>query len=644
MIRKTLLLAAATILMAGPGLIGCGGQESANEQESSSSETAQSPAEGAAGDSVQKALPQGVRVDVASIQWETNNEDPTIGDPGAVQGGVFKTWIDAYPLTFRLVGPDSNDGFAGWKRSYTQDFALVRRHPTTDNFIPFLATHWKVMEDNQTIYFKLDQDARWSDGTPITADDYVFCDQMMRSPHIVDPYYNDYFGTHFAAVEAIDPYTLRIVGMEPSWRPLDDYAIWPMPRHFHKLDENWVKNYNLELEPVPGPYVVKERTPGQRIVFERMRPWWGDEKRYFKGMYNADKIDVMVILDGDKAFDHFQKGDISHYIVTSAKRWAEEMNFDALNKGWAHRKRLFVEYPQGVYGFSMNLERPIFQNKDFRKAVQYAFNFEELNKNLMYDAYYRIVSAFEGTEYENKDLTSYGFDPVKCREHLTAAGYTKRGNDGIFVNDSGQRASFTLTYGSSTLTRHMTVIKQGFQGLGIEMQLSLLEPGVAFQRGLEREYEMTIMSRTSNLFPSPRQYFGSIFTQSKNNNNIWAFGSPHTDELIDIYEKNMDKAARVAAMHELDAIVQDEAFYVPFWQSPFVRFLYWDGVEFPTFYFPRRYEQLSDWQVFWIDQARQEKLVAAMKENKAYEPDLAVDQDPYEIKAILEKSMSQVAG
>ena len=86
MIRKTLLLAAATILMAGPGLIGCGGQESANEQESSSSETAQSPAEGAAGDSVQKALPQGVRVDVASIQWETNNEDPTIGDPGAVQG------------------------------------------------------------------------------------------------------------------------------------------------------------------------------------------------------------------------------------------------------------------------------------------------------------------------------------------------------------------------------------------------------------------------------------------------------------------------------------------------------------------------------------------------------------------------------
>ena len=167
---------------------------------------------------------------------------------------------------------------------------------------------------------------------------------------------------------------------------------------------------------------------------------------------------------------------------------------------------------------------------------------------------------------------------------------------------------------------------------------------MAFQRGLEREYEMTIMSRTSTLFPSPPQYFGSIFTQTKTNNNIWAFGSPHTDELIDIYEKNMDKAARVAAMHELDAIVQDEAFYVPFWQSPFVRFLYWDGVEFPTFYFPRRYEQLSDWQVFWIDQARQEKLVAAMKENKAYEPDLAVDQDPYEIKAILEKSMSQVAG
>jgi ABC-type oligopeptide transport system substrate-binding subunit len=153
---------------------------------------------------------------------------------------------------------------------------------------------------------------------------------------------------------------------------------------------------------------------------------------------------------------------------------------------------------------------------------------------------------------------------------------------------------------------------------------------------------MTIMSRTSNLYPDPRQYFGSIFTESKNNNNVWAFGSPKTDELIEIYEKNMDKPARVAAMCELDAILQDEAFYVPFWQAPFVRFLYWDGLQFPDFYWPRRFEQEGDWQVYWIDQTRQDNLMAAMKSNTPLQEDLSVDQDPYGVKAVLEKSMSQV--
>lgn len=581
-------------------------------------------------------------IDVASIQWETNTDDPPIGDPSALQGGVFNYAINAYPLTFRLVGPDSNDAFSAWKRSYTQEFLLVRRHPTTDEFIPWMATHWKVMDDNKTIYYKLDPDARWSDGKPITADDYVFCYEMMISPYIVDPFYNDAYTRHFASVKAIDPYTLEIVGTEPSWRPLEDYVIWPMPRHFHKLDENWVKNYNLELEPVPGPYVITDRTDGQRVVFERQRPWWGDGKGYFRGMYNVDKIDLVVIEDQDREFDHFQKGNTDFYVVTSAKRWSEEMNFDALTKGWAHRKRLFIEYPQGIYGFAMNLERPIFQNKDFRKAIQYAFNFDELNKNLMYGAYYRIVSVFEGTDYENQSLVPYGFDPKKCRDHLAAAGYTKRGSDGIFVNDAGQRASFTLTYGRSSLTTHMTVIKQGYQKLGIEINLNLLEAGVAFQRELEREFEMSLSSRTSNLYPSPRQSFGSVFKESKNNNNVWAFGSPRGDELIDTYEKSMDKATRVAALNELDAMVQDAAFYVPFWQSPFTRFLYWDGMQFPSFFFPRRYEQVSDWQVFWLDQAREEKLAAAIKTNKAFEPDLAVDQDPYHVKAVLEKSMSEL--
>lgn len=579
----------------------------------------------------------GIVADLATIGWETNDDEPYIGDPDAPQGGIWRDWMNSYPLTFRLQGPDSNDAFAGWNRSFTMAFTLVQLHPITDEFVPCLATHWKVMDDNKTIYFKLDPDARWSDGEKITARDFEFAFEMMLSPHIVDPFYNTHFGEYFEAVEALDDYTLRVVGKRESWRPLYDYSLFPMPRHViaPALDENWVRNANLQFQVGAGPYVIKQVEQGQKVVFERIRPWWGDGKRYFKGLYNVDRVELTVVLDSDRALDHFKKGELSYFQVSTAKTWAQDMEFEQIQKGWVHKKRIFVDYPQGLYGFAMNLQKPIFQNKDFRKAIQYAFDFDEINKNLMFDSYFRAVSVFEGTEFENPDLRPYGFDPAKVREHLAAAGYATRGNDGIFTKTDGSRASVTLTFGQPGLERHFTVVKQKFANLGIELILQQLEPGVAFQRGLEREYEMTIMSRTTGLYPSPHQYFASEFIATTNNNNIWAFGTPKTDELIDVYRFDLDRAKRVAAMWELDAIVQDEAFYVPFWQGPFVRMLYWDYVSWPDGYLPRRFEQLTDWHVMAIDVKKEAALAEAMQAGRALTRDEVVDVDQWGVKAAM---------
>jgi ABC-type transport system substrate-binding protein len=173
------------------------------------------------------------------------------------------------------------------------------------------------------------------------------------------------------------------------------------------------------------------------------------------------------------------------------------------------------------------------------------------------------------------------------------------------------------------------------------MTLQVLEPGTAFQRGLEREYEITLMSRTTGFYPDPHQYFHSEFKKTKNNNNIWSFGMARTDSLIDVYRFDMDREDRLAAMREIDAIVQDEAFYIPFWQSPFVRFIYWDYLQFPSYYWPKRFEQETDWQIFWIDQDRLAALEVAMKENRGLGTDQSVDQDPYGVKAAAEKATSQ---
>ena len=590
------------------------------------------------------------------IVWETNNEDPLIGSPAAIRGGTFNYPLGAYPLTFRLVGPNSNDAFAGWNRAFTMAFGLVGRHPVTDNFIPMMATHWSVQEDQRTIYFRLDPDARFSDGESVTAEDYVFTWRMMQSEHIVDPFYNSYAAQYYEAVDRIDDYTLRIVGTRPSWRPIPDYAgLWPTPSHAVVLDEDWVSRTTNEFQVAVGPYVVSDVARGESVTFERVDDWWGDEKRYFIGQYNFDQIALRVIQP-ERSLDYLRLGELDMITENTARTWNEEYTFEAVRNGWLKRARVFVENPSGIYGLHMNLEAPIFRNKDFRKAMQHLFNFERLNRNLMFNEYFKQISFFEGTEYANPDLEPYTFDPVLAREYLERAGYrppddtrngsflrgvwnalrgvivTRSHTDGVLVNERGEPASFTVTYGSQGLTRHLTVMQQEYRRAGVDMRLQLLEPGTAFERGLERKYEMTLTNRTAGLYPAPRQYLHTEFQRETNNNDIWGFGTEEVDQLIRIYEEDLDFENRLDAVHRIDEIVSEEAFYIPFWMAPYIRIVHWDYLQFPEFYLPRRTQSITDWMVYWIDPERRATLEEAIANGEAIVLDGEIDKDYYGIR------------
>lgn len=583
------------------------------------------------------AASQSPAQDLSALKWETNDTDPPIGSPAAKRGGTFTMGISTYPLTFRLQGPNSNDMFANWNQAYASSIGLVDKHPTTGNYIPILATHWSVQDDHKTIYFKLDPDARWSDGQPITADDYVFAREFLSSPLIADPFQNKRMEDYFESIEKVDGYTIKIVGKQPSWRPLVDYNIFPVPKHSTKLDGEWIKRENYKSPVVQGPYTISSFSEGRSVEFTRITNWWGDKKRYFTGMFNPDKFVLKVILDDDQEFDYFKKGEIDFYQVSSARRWATQMEFDALKKGWAHRKRIFLDTPQGIGGIVLNLKTPLFQNKDFRKGLQYLLNFEELNKNIMFNAYYRSVSFFEGTEYENENLTGYPFDPRKAREHLTKAGFSKRGRDGILVDDNGNRASFNLNYSTKSFEPHLTVLKNTFQKGGVEVNLQLLDPGAAFEKALEKSFQAQIINMTAGFYPDPHQYFSSEFKDVKQNNNFWGYGNPEVDKLINVYRFDMDFAKRKEAMDRLDEILTDEAILIQFWQAPFVRILYLDGVEFPEYFYPRRSDNFLEYQIFWINQEKKARLQEAMKSGTPLTEDTVVDVDPYGVQKALEE-------
>ncbi len=550
------------------------------------------------------------------VVWETDNDEPLIGSEKAIRGGTLNVAIGAYPLTFRIMGPNNNDFFD----------------------------------------FKLDPDAKFSDGHPITADDYVFTWKMMQSKFIVDPFYNSYAERYYQSVDKIDDHTLRIVGTRPSWRPLVDYAgLWPTPAHATVLDKDWVTRTTNQPQIAIGPYVVSDVERGQSITFKRTPNWWGDKKRYFRGMYNFDQIHLRVIAP-ERELDYVRLGELDMMQEGTARIWNENYTFLAVTNGWLRRARVFVDWPSGISGLHMNLEAPIFQNKEFRIALQYLLNFDRLNRNLMYNEYFRLKSFFEGTEYANPNLKSYEFSSEMAREHLEKAGYhrpdairnqstlaklrnvaygllfTRSDTDDILVNDKGEKASFTLMYSAKGLEPHLTVVQQDFRRAGIDMKLQLLEPGTMFERALERKFEMVNIGMTSGLYPEPRQYLGTEFKKAKNNNDFWGFGTPEVDALIKTYEESLDADARRNAMWQLDQIVHDEAFYIPFWTPPYIRLVYWDYVQFPEFYLPRRTQQLTDWMIYWIDPAKKAALEEAKRTNKAYPVDPDLDKDYYGIR------------
>ena len=111
------------------------------------------------------------------------------------------------------------------------------------------------------------------------------------------------------------------------------------------------------------------------------------------------------------------------------------------------------------------------------------------------------------------------------------------------------------------------------------------------------------------------------------------------DELIDIYQYGKTDEERIEAMHELDALIQDEAFYIPFWDAPFLRFLHWDHVRFPEFYLPKRTQSTMQWQVFWVDEERRKEVEADMDADRAWPVDPIVDIDPYHVKDEVERAM-----
>jgi microcin C transport system substrate-binding protein len=570
-----------------------------------------------------------------NIKWLTNESDPVFSSGKAQKGGVLHSAITSFPMTFRVVGPDSNGSF----RSAILDnqLSLINLHPNTDNIIPELATHWAFGDDKKTMYFKLDKDALWSDGKPVTARDFVYSLEFMRSEHIIAPWYNDYYTKEIEKVIVYDDYTIGV----KSTKAVPDLhlkiGISPIPEHyFGKLDETFVEKYNWTIVPNTGAYQLSDFKKGKFIKFKRKQNWWAKDKKYFKNRFNIDYVVFDVIRDSNLQWEYFKKGKIDAFGLTMPKYWHEKSNIALFQDGYINKIWFFNDQERSAQGMWLNQDKQIFKDRTLCYAFAHAMNIEKVINNVLRKDYFRLPQAFSGYgKYTNNQIKPRQYDIEKVKILMADAGWS-RGSDGIWQKD-GVKFSVKVTYSYEEHTPRLVVLKEDALKAGIELFLERLDSTAMFKKFLEKKHDVAWMGWSTNMRPSYWQGWHSDNAHKPQTNNITNTDVPALDDLINKYRATLNEEERIELSLKIQTAIHETGAFVPTFMVPYVRLGYWRWLELPDFHGTRRSDSLFDpfssstGGLFWINDKIRKETLNAMKQNIKFQS-VVIKDDTYKTK------------
>jgi len=562
----------------------------------------------------------------------SSKDFPLIGDPGARKGGVLRYAIREYPATFRVYGPNSNTTFISMMESLVYQ-RLVSIHPETLEFIPSLAEAWEIGKDRKTFRFRLDPDARWADGKPVTPEDVLFSWELATDPRIKDPYTTELYSKfHRPVIE--DSRTVKIVAKGLHWRNFmfvgANLAI--LPAHTYR-GQNYLKTFQWKIPNGSGPYELGKFSKGRTIEFRRRKDFWARDKRAFQGTHNFDKIRFIVIRDPNLEIEKFKKGELDFYGVAVARKWKEELTpekISSLRMGWMQKRKIYTLRPNGIYGLAFNMRRKPFDDVRVRKAMALLYDRGTLIEKLFYNEYLPMNSYFPGTVYENPENEKITYDTEKARELLAQAGWVKRNARGILEKD-GKSFSFTLLYGSQQSERHLAVYQQDLRRAGIDLKLQLTNFATMWKLVDDRRFDMVSVGWSALIFPNPEFNFHSRYADRKQTNNITGYKNPRVDQILDAYPGMFDLQERIRALREMDGLIHREHPYVLNWYGPFTRILYWNRFGMPPSYLSKMGDMNDILTLWWIDPEKKRTLKDAM------DNDRALPVGPVEVKYWLER-------
>lgn len=530
--------------------------------------------------------------------------NPAAPKGGSVRQSALGTFDSFNP--FIIKGTDA-DGIG-----LIYDTLLTRAQDEPFSLYGLLAESIELPADRSWVIFNLHPEARFSDQTPLTAEDVVHTFKLLREQG--RPFYRAYYAD-IKEVEALSPHRVRF-SFEHNLNkelPLIVGEVPILPKHFWQ--ERPFDKPGLEIPLGSGAYMIDTFEAGRSLTYKRNPDYWGENLPVNRGRHNFDRITYDYYRDGTVAMEAFKAGEYDFRLENSSKRWATSYTGQMFSDGRVQVRELTHQNPTGMQCFVLNNRRAQFSDPRVRQALSIAFDFEWTNKNIFYNAYTRTHSFFSNSEMAATALPTEEeiniLEPVRdqvpaevftkvfrapetdgsgkiywqlrqAKRLLMQAGWVFK--DGRLVNaETGEQFSFEMLLVQPAFERVVAPFIRNLERLGIKTSIRLVDVSQYINRMRQYDFDVVVGSFGQSTSPGneQRNYWHSSGADIEGSRNLIGVKNPAVDYLVEQIIQAPDREQLVLRTRALDRVLQWNHYVIPQYHINKYRVAYWDLFAMP---------------------------------------------------------------
>ncbi|MCW9032136.1 MAG: extracellular solute-binding protein [Gammaproteobacteria bacterium] len=486
----------------------------------------------------------------------------------------------------------------------------------------------KLAKNKRAVTFKLNPQARFSDGSPILAQDVKVSFDTIKSEK-GHPSYRFYWADIQQAV-IVNKRTIRFdfVRVNPELHLIAAQ----IPVFSHK----WVNGESFDKlsrkKPIgSGPYTIGKYSLGKNITYMRDPNYWAKNLPTRRGMFNFDEIIYKYYKDSTVMLEALKAGEFDYTLVNHSKQWARDYVGEKFDSKQIIKEELKHKNNAGMQGFVFNTRRPLFKDKRVRRALTLAFDFSWSNSMLFYNQYTRCDSYFSNSELASKglpegkelellnryrsELPSEVFTKVwlppstenkgDLRNNLiTAAALLKEAGwfvkEGVLHNKEGKRFEFDVLLAQKGFERILAPYAYNLRKLGIILHYRTVDVSLYIRRNRTFDFDLMVASYPQSQSPGNELYnlWHSSSANEEGSRNLIGINNKVVDKLIEhvVFAKNREEL--IVAARALDRVLLHQEYLIPNWYIAVHRIAYWDKFTYPKklpLYFSADNWVLSTW-------------------------------------------------